>query len=182
LTGVLGSLRLITDGAGSVAGGASYDPWGQPKAGAATTLGGFGFAGEQQDAESGFLFLRARSYDPATGRFLQEDPADLAGSGTSLYAYTDNNPATLTDPSGMFLDTILDIGFIGYERRCLLRRTCLHFGACKRVHSWCPHRSFVATTPNASWCRSTRAKPDSFSRRMTPRATLPPPLLSRLPM
>src|SRR6059058_5818382 len=72
----LGSVRLVTDSAGGTAGAASYEPWGAPKAGAAT-LGGFGYTGEQADGETGLAYLRARSYDPATGRFLQQDPAGL---------------------------------------------------------------------------------------------------------
>ncbi|HEX5505591.1 MAG TPA: RHS repeat-associated core domain-containing protein, partial [Thermomicrobiales bacterium] len=66
----LGSVRLVTDAAGSPVGTATYDAWGAPQAGSAT-LGGFGFAGEQADAETGFVYLRARTYDPATGQFLQ---------------------------------------------------------------------------------------------------------------
>lgn len=57
----------------------------------------------QQDAESGLVYLRARHYDPAAGRFLQPDsylgrpdaPATL-----HRYAYVLNNPLRYTDPSG----------------------------------------------------------------------------------
>ncbi len=65
------------------------------------TLNGFGFAGEQVDPETGFVYLRNRSYDPTTSRFLTPDPLGYAGSGVNLYAYVGNNPATLTDPSGL---------------------------------------------------------------------------------
>lgn len=78
----LGSVRLITDGSGNAAGSASFEPWGAPQAGA-TSLGGFGFTGEQTDAETGFVYLRARSYHPATGRLLQADPPSLAVMSTS---------------------------------------------------------------------------------------------------
>jgi len=43
----LGSVRLITDGSGAAAGGATFEPWGAPKAGSAT-LGGFGFTGSNK--------------------------------------------------------------------------------------------------------------------------------------
>ncbi len=46
---------------------------------------------------TGWYHLRARQYDPATGRFTQADPIGYAGGG-NLYAYAGNNPATLTDP------------------------------------------------------------------------------------
>ncbi len=35
----------------------------------------FDDTGNRRDAESGLLYLRARLYDPATGRFLSPDPA-----------------------------------------------------------------------------------------------------------
>ncbi len=56
--------------------------------------------GEQHDAESGLVYLRARSYDPASGRFLQPDPLGLGGGDHSLYAYAGNRPTLLTDPRG----------------------------------------------------------------------------------
>jgi RHS repeat-associated protein len=66
-----------------------------------TTLGNaYTFAGEPFDAQTGTYYLRARHYDPATGRFTQPDPIGFAGGG-NLYAYAGNNPATLTDPSGL---------------------------------------------------------------------------------
>jgi RHS repeat-associated protein len=45
----------------------------------------FGYAGEYADAESGLVYLRARSYDPATGQFLTRDPA--TGLTAAPYAY-----------------------------------------------------------------------------------------------
>jgi RHS repeat-associated protein len=46
--------------------------------------------------------LRARDYDPTTGRFLQTDPLDIAepSTGQSTYIYGANNPLTNVDPSG----------------------------------------------------------------------------------
>lgn len=54
---------------------------------------------KQQDVSvnRGLYFLRARSYDPALGRFLQQDPLPLL----QKYAYVGNNPATCVDPSGL---------------------------------------------------------------------------------
>ena len=65
----LGSVQLVTDGAGAVAGGGGYEPWGAAQPGT-TGLGAFAYAGEPGDEESGLVYLRARHYDPATGRFL----------------------------------------------------------------------------------------------------------------
>ena len=45
------------------------------------------------------MFYRARYYDPAVGRFTQRDPIGLRG-GMNPYAYTDNRPVNLIDPTG----------------------------------------------------------------------------------
>jgi len=57
----------------------------------------YGFTGQQQFGEADSLvFLRARYYNPAIGRFLQTDPIGYYG-GLNLYTYCDNNPLTQTD-------------------------------------------------------------------------------------
>jgi RHS repeat-associated protein len=48
----------------------------------------------------GFTYLRNRWYDPATGRFLTQDPIGLAG-GVNLYAYAGNDPVSYSDPFGL---------------------------------------------------------------------------------
>ncbi len=45
--------------------------------------------------------MRARYYDPATGRFISEDPIGFEG-GLNLYAYVGGNPINYNDPSGLF--------------------------------------------------------------------------------
>jgi RHS repeat-associated protein len=64
----------------------------------------FAFAGQPRDPETGLTYLRARYYDPSTGRFMQRDR--LAGRKArpctlSRYAYVCNNPINDTDPSGL---------------------------------------------------------------------------------
>jgi RHS repeat-associated protein len=108
----LGSVRLITDANGNAAGTAGYEAWGTPQTGSAS-LGGFGFTGEQQDAETGFVYLRARHYDPTTGRFLQQDSYPGIPSqpqGQHRFAYAHGNPIRYTDPSG---HNVFDPGMSG---------------------------------------------------------------------
>ena len=58
----------------------------------------FGYCGEYTDAETGNIYLRARYYDPGTGRFVSEDPIK---DGTNWYAYCGNNPVMFKDPTGL---------------------------------------------------------------------------------
>ena len=63
---------------------------------------------------TGLIYLRARWYDPATGRFLTRDPfPGLATLPTTQhpYVYVGNNPVNLVDPSGeFFIPLLLAIG------------------------------------------------------------------------
>ncbi|HVH12278.1 MAG TPA: RHS repeat-associated core domain-containing protein, partial [Longimicrobium sp.] len=54
---------------------------------------------EKRDA-SGLLYRRNRYYDPATGRFTQEDPIGLAG-GVNAYGFADGDPVGYSDPYGL---------------------------------------------------------------------------------
>jgi RHS repeat-associated protein len=50
--------------------------------------------------KTGLLYRRNRLYDPATGRFTQEDPIGLA-AGTNLYGFAAGDPVTYSDPFGL---------------------------------------------------------------------------------
>src|SRR5439155_15693372 len=51
----------------------------------------------------------ARYYDPATGRFLSQDPAGLDAGDLNLYRYVNNAPTNGTDPSGMTWDDLVNL-------------------------------------------------------------------------
>jgi RHS repeat-associated protein len=53
----------------------------------------------QKDA-SGLLYRRNRQYDPATGRFTQEDPIGIAG-GLNAYGFGGGDPVSYSDPYGL---------------------------------------------------------------------------------
>ncbi len=66
--------------------------------------GAWGYQGlpQEQAATDSFPYLHvgARYYDPEIGRFLQRDPIGIAG-GLNTYAYCQNNPVEVVDPSGL---------------------------------------------------------------------------------
>ncbi|HET6231892.1 MAG TPA: RHS repeat-associated core domain-containing protein, partial [Longimicrobiaceae bacterium] len=54
---------------------------------------------DQRDA-SGLMYRRNRQYDPATGRFTQEDPIGIAG-GLNLYGFGGGDALNYSDPYGL---------------------------------------------------------------------------------
>jgi RHS repeat-associated protein len=57
------------------------------------------YRGEQYDSDLGLYYLRARYYNPNTGRFLSEDPIGFR-AGPNFYAYTYDDPTDYRDPLG----------------------------------------------------------------------------------
>ena len=100
-TDLLGSIRTTTNDAGEVTSDADYDTYGQPLAVTtepASAITRFGYAGEYTDP-TGYLYLRARYYDPTTAQFLTRDP--LEATTNNPYGYTGGNPLQYTDPLGL---------------------------------------------------------------------------------
>jgi RHS repeat-associated protein len=60
----------------------------------------FGSLIQDKADESGLIYMRNRYYDPATGRFTQEDPIGLAG-GLNLYGFANGDPVNFGDPFGL---------------------------------------------------------------------------------
>ncbi|KPI21410.1 RHS repeat-associated core domain containing protein-containing protein [Actinobacteria bacterium OK074] len=60
------------------------------------------FLGDTTDTTSGLTYVGAREYDSTIGRFISVDPLLETNDIQSLngYTYGDNNPVTLSDPSG----------------------------------------------------------------------------------
>jgi RHS repeat-associated protein len=88
-----------------------YDSFGRivrrttgPQTGANTTPGvgiDFGYAGRPLEARTGLSDNRARWYEPATGRFVNEDPSGFRGGDANLFRYVGNDPLNQVDPSGL---------------------------------------------------------------------------------
>jgi RHS repeat-associated protein len=70
-----------------------YD--GNPNAGPNTQY--VGNLGHKKDNESGLTYMRARYYEPWTGRFVSEDPIE---DGVNYYIYATNDPVNRADIDG----------------------------------------------------------------------------------
>ncbi len=92
----LESVRQLTDESGQVLYAQTFDPYGNVYLSAGSVVSTFGYAGEQLD-ENGLIFLRARYYDPGSGRFLNMDPSRQE---VNPYGYVGGNPVMYTNPSG----------------------------------------------------------------------------------
>ncbi|MEU1124865.1 polymorphic toxin-type HINT domain-containing protein [Streptomyces sp. NPDC005899] len=79
-------------------------PFGEDRGAQPSTWPGMrGFVGGTVDPDTGLTRLGARDYDPVTGRFISVDPlADYGRTSTmNPYSYSNNAPATFSDPDGL---------------------------------------------------------------------------------
>jgi RHS repeat-associated protein len=96
----LGSITSVTDATQAVVNRYAYDTYGAMKR-SETVWNDFGFAGREYDSETGLYYLRARYYDPETGKFIGKDPIGFAGGDVNLYRYVLGNPVRYIDPFGL---------------------------------------------------------------------------------
>ncbi len=116
----LSSVRAITDGSGALVQAYQTDEFGVPALTEGTRAQPFGFIGEQRDAETGLVYLRARLYDPQLGRFVSRDPASRVFAGLQPpngYAYVLNIPATYTDARGLTARAVTSWRAVSATRR-----------------------------------------------------------------
>ena len=107
----------LTDATGAITKSYTYDAFGVEKNINDSDTNAFRYCGEYYDSESGTIYLRARYYDPSTGRFISRD--SFAGSNNAplslnLYTYFHNNHISGTDSTGhlmyaIYLQSIISI-------------------------------------------------------------------------
>jgi RHS repeat-associated protein len=96
-------VRQLADTDGQVTLAQSFDPFGVLLEANGPGASDFGYTGEWYGSYIDLLFLRARYYDPAVGRFLSKDPwlGDIPRPLTlNGWSYVENNSVNFTDPSG----------------------------------------------------------------------------------
>ncbi|WP_407341987.1 RHS repeat-associated core domain-containing protein [Pengzhenrongella phosphoraccumulans] len=153
-TDALGSVRTTTNATGTVTSDADYDTYGQPQTVTADPIAEitrFGYAGEYTDP-TGYIYLRARYYDPATAQFLTIDA--LVDTTRNPYGYTGGNPLQYADPLG--LDWIQDAGdwsaafgdtlTFGITKRIRIRMgTDDTINTCSTFYTWGGHGGTIAS-------------------------------------
>lgn len=109
----LGSAVNVASSTGATEWTYSYEPFGairtQTQNDANAPENPMRFTGEFLDL-SGLYDLRARDYDPSSGRFLETDPLGSSTSSTSPYEYAADRPTCLGDPSGKVEAAVLGGG------------------------------------------------------------------------
>jgi len=109
-----GNVRFLTNSAGTITDSYDYDAFGMPITTTGTTPNNFLYSGERFDQNIGLFHLRARDYNPLTGRFETMDPAEgniLNPATLHKYVYAGNNPVNASDPTGrapLFEQSLID--------------------------------------------------------------------------
>lgn len=117
----LGSVEAVSDGNGQNVVQYSYDAW--DKARLTSGAGAFvsapwgtciatpsgkttGYTAHENLTDICLVHMEGRVYDPDLGRFVSADPMQ----GGDRYGYVDDNPLSLTDPSGYFANGEVGVG------------------------------------------------------------------------
>jgi len=98
-----GNVRQLTSSTGTVTDTYEYDAFGNALATSGSTPNNYLYRGEQFDPDLGLYYLRARYYNPLTGRFMSRDPEDHPLTDIKelhRYLYAGGNPVNAVDPTG----------------------------------------------------------------------------------
>ncbi|WP_259275652.1 RHS repeat-associated core domain-containing protein [Micromonospora chalcea] len=94
-----------------------FTPYGGQRGATVTAPDNRGFLNQPLNTNTGLTQVGARNYDPTTGRFVSLDPLqDLASPQQwNGYAYANNSPVTMSDPSGLIPDDCSRFDCYGYS-------------------------------------------------------------------
>ncbi len=114
-----GDVTEILDNSGATVVRYKYDAWGN----CTTTTSNYDLADANPfryrsyyfDYETGLYYLNSRYYNPLWRRFISPDSTEYLDpetpNGLNLYAYCNNDPVNYCDPSGHWVETVVDVGF-----------------------------------------------------------------------
>ncbi|HEY1646627.1 MAG TPA: RHS repeat-associated core domain-containing protein [Terracidiphilus sp.] len=98
-----GNVRQLTNALGTVTDTYDYDAFGNKINSTGSTPNNYLYRGEQFDSDLGLYYLRARYYNPITGRFVSMDPENgIITDPMTLhkYIYANGDPVNAFDPTG----------------------------------------------------------------------------------
>jgi RHS repeat-associated protein len=98
-----GNVRQLTNAAGAITDTNEFDAFGNLVNFTGTTPNHFMYRGEEFDSDLGLYYLRARYYNPLSGRFMSRDPYDgnkILPMSLHKYLYAGGNPVNKVDPRG----------------------------------------------------------------------------------
>ena len=94
-----GSTRLLTGSTGAKEASFTYDAYGNQTGHTGTATTPLGYDGQYTSSDTGLIYLRARTYDPATAQFLSVDPLEMVTRAP--YTYGEDNPLNRDDATGL---------------------------------------------------------------------------------
>ncbi len=97
------NVRQLTNAAGTVTDTYEYDAYGNALQTSGSTPNVYLYRAEQYDSDLGLYYLRARYYNPLTGRFMSRDPEDQSARSPNdlhKYLYASGDPINGIDPMG----------------------------------------------------------------------------------
>lgn len=100
-----GTTKALADATGDITSRYAYSGFGELITQTGSAQNDFRYTGEQYDEDLGQYYLRARYYDPSTGRFTRMDTwpgEDEYPVTLNKYVYANADPVGFSDPSGMW--------------------------------------------------------------------------------
>jgi RHS repeat-associated protein len=95
-----GSTRMLTSVAGAKEASTTYNAYGSTIGTTGTATTPLGYDSQYASSDTGQIYLRARTYDPATAQFMTVDP--MRKVTRAPYDYALDDPTNLSDPTGLF--------------------------------------------------------------------------------
>lgn len=98
----VGSVVALGDDSATIRNSYVWDVWGSLLHRNESVANPFGYTG-REISDAGLHYYRFRVYEPATGRFISEDPLQelISIQGADLYAYVKSSPVMYVDPYGL---------------------------------------------------------------------------------